>query len=144
MKKILFTIVLVALAALSFGCNGNSSLSGKVTFADNGDPVTNGSVFFENDKTRSRATIKPDGSYVVGTLKEKDGLPRGTYLVSVSGGYLPQEIPEGVPYDEIDFGAIPTISEIDEKYAHSSTSGLTLVVDKGKIVYDIKVERAGK
>ncbi len=86
MKKYHFLLGLVLL--FSAGCSGNVSLSGKVVDTE-GNPITVGMVNFTSDKGLSRGKINADGSYTIGTLKDKDGLPPGKYKVYVTGAEVP-------------------------------------------------------
>ena len=76
--------LLLIFVAFSCGCNKNPPLKGKVTY-DDGTPLTAGFLNFSSEKSMSRAKIRPDGTYTVGTLKETDGIPAGTYKVYISG-----------------------------------------------------------
>jgi len=84
MKYNLFALLILVLCV---GCSGNVPLQGNV-FDEDGNPITVGIVNFVSDQGLSRATIQPDGSYVVGTLSERDGLPPGTYRVYVTGAEI--------------------------------------------------------
>ncbi len=79
------------------GCSGcgsggaaDSSLStlvpvkGKVTFK--GEPLTTGTIRFEPDDFGRAASgkLQPDGTYVLSTLKEGDGVVPGHHRVSIT------------------------------------------------------------
>jgi hypothetical protein len=130
MKHILFYHTLIALLIFT-GCNnGKVGLGGKVTYTD-GTPLTVGEVCFETDTYMARGALKKDGSYVVGSVSEKDGLPKGTYRVYISGADQMISEPDGMQLPE---------SLIDEKYRQSTTSGLTVDVPVLGGKYDIVVE----
>ena len=125
------------------GCSDKSSLGGKVTFSDDGTPVTKGIITFTSDKLQSQGMIKPDGTYVVGTLKMDDGIPPGTYRVTVGGA-------DDVVFAERPDGGGGTVRTeirtplIDAKYQSPDTSGLSLTVDGKTGKFDIKLDRAAK
>lgn len=128
-----FFSLLFLLVFLS-GCSENMSLTGKVTFSDDGTPLTQGTVFFENDHFVAKGNIKTDGTYVVGSHSQKDGLPPGTYQVYVGGTTV----------DGFDARGNRTITyTIDPKFESSSQSGLAVTVDKNT-VYDFSVDRYKK
>jgi hypothetical protein len=83
-------------AALTFICGGCGETSGqtsalipvkgKVTYK--GQPVSKGMVRFEPDGGYGRPAtgrLQTDGSFVLGTNKEGDGVVAGSHRVSVSG-----------------------------------------------------------
>jgi hypothetical protein len=129
-----FYIVLTLLSAALFlfvGCNnGKVGLSGKVTYTD-GTPLTVGEIYFETDTHVARGTLQNNGTYVVGTLSKKDGLPKGTYRVYITGadklvtGKNEIQLPESL---------------IDEKYRKSSTSGLTVDIPTPDAKFNVIVE----
>jgi len=115
------------------GCGGNVNLGGKVTFSDDGSPLTCGRVCFSTENFQAFGDIKPDGTYVVGTLSSNDGIPPGTYKVYISGAVRATETLEG--------GDVLTEPLIDKKFTSPSTSDLTLTVPSAERRYDIQVER---
>jgi len=113
------------------GCGKNVRVTGKVTFED-GTPLSKGMVIFSAGATESKAPIGEDGSYVVGTLKSGDGIPRGTYRVYITGAaIIPGMDARGVP-----LGPVTLLA--DKKFSSPETSGLTCEV-KGSMTYDITV-----
>ena len=132
--RILPTLSLI-IAVAFVGCSQNIPLSGKVTFADDGSPVTLGKVFFMTPTTVAQAGIREDGTYTVGSMKETDGMPKGTYQV-----YL---VVEQLSTREMG-GQSENVytSLIDSKYTNPETSGLTFNADGKTKTFDIKVERA--
>jgi hypothetical protein len=108
------------------GCSNKLPLRGKVTYSDDGSPLEYGVVCFETPTFLARGEIGKDGKYVVGTLRQRDGIPRGTYNVYVSG-------------TEIGSGFL-----IDKKYANPQTSGLQFTVDGKNKIFDFTVERGVK
>ncbi|MGL4943310.1 MAG: hypothetical protein ACRC46_08980 [Thermoguttaceae bacterium] len=137
--------LLVAFGLLLSGCSKNVSMGGKVTFSDDGSPLSVGTVCFESATFLARGEIKPDGTYVIGSLSEKDGLPAGTYKVCIAGAAkeigktqidsLSGTQMEGMPiYEPL----------IDEKFAKAATSGIEITVDNKTKSLDFKVDRFKK
>jgi len=132
MKKgfaFLLSVILFALV----GCGGKVSLVGKVTYSDDDSPLTTGVVCFESDTHTSLGTLQSDGTFRVGSLSEKDGIPPGTYRVYVSGAL--REI--GVDR----YGELLHESLIDDKFTSGLTSGLTVSVPAPSGKYDFQVDR---
>ncbi len=126
-------VVVVALVALGCGDANRVNVRGKVTFSDDGSPLTRGIVCLDNDKLMARGTLQPDGSYAIGVEKDGRGIPPGSYKVSIL--FAQEEIPGGAPYS-------PRYNKlIDEKYASRHTSGIELVVDPSTTRFDITVDR---
>lgn len=126
-------VVVVALVALGCGDANRVNVRGKVTFSDDGSPLTRGIVCLDNDKLMARGTLQPDGSYAIGVEKDGRGIPPGSYKVSIL--FAQEEIPGGAPYS-------PRYTKlIDDKYASRHTSGIELVVDPSTTRFDITVDR---
>jgi len=116
MRNSLTLILFVLAATLLSGC-GQTKVTGKVTFPD-GSPLTSGTVMFEDDKHTYTATIKSDGTFNMGMLKDGEGIPPGEYRVAV------------LAIDpESEFAAQPRFLA-DLKYASSRTSGITYNIQK--------------
>jgi len=78
--------------------------------------------------------IQPDGSYVLSSLGTNDGIPRGTYAVTVIA------FAEIGSADRMDLENLPPARPlIDAKYSSPETSGLTVDV-QGTMVHNITVE----
>ena len=136
-------LLLLAVLLLAVGCSNKVLLSGTVTFTD-GEPVPEGVVIFHADKggTISQGGIKSDGTYTVGTDTQKDGLPRGTYRVSIGGTDLIEQ--RRVPDSSISGGfnvESVMMQRIDRKYTSPDTSGLIFNADGKMRTFDIQVER---
>jgi hypothetical protein len=71
-------------AAIASGCSDTYPVQGKVQFSD-GTPLAAGTVFFTDERGISGgyAPVGPDGSFEVTYDEPGDGLPKGTYVVSV-------------------------------------------------------------
>ena len=132
MKNSIFFALSLSLLMLA-GCGDKVGLRGKATFTDDGSPVPTGTVCFETDTYLARGDLKPDGTFVVGSLKANDGLPPGKYRVYISGAQksIGQD-KEGMDIYE---------SLIDEKFASGSTSGITIDVTASTKNLDVKVDR---
>jgi hypothetical protein len=87
-----FFVLSAVLLVPCWGCgtsNGQMSpllaVRGKVTYK--GQPVAKGTIRFEPDGYGRPATgrLQSDGSFVLGTNKEGDGVVAGAHRVSVSG-----------------------------------------------------------
>ncbi|MGL4595475.1 MAG: hypothetical protein ACRCUY_12185 [Thermoguttaceae bacterium] len=116
------------------GCAKNLPMGGKVTFDDDQSPLTAGMVFFATDTFQARGLIQPDGTYQLGSVTQKDGLPPGTYQVYVAGASV--EDPRAKPGD-----TTPPLQLIDAKYESSTTSGLSVNVDGSTRKFDFSVTR---
>jgi hypothetical protein len=126
-------VVVVALVALGCGDTNRVKVRGKVTFADDGSPLTRGIVCLDNDKLMARGTLQSDGNYAIGVEKDGRGIPPGSYKVSIL--FAQEEIPGGAPYS-------PRYNKlIDDKYASRNTSGIEIVVDSSTTRFDMKVDR---
>ncbi|MGL4944286.1 MAG: hypothetical protein ACRC46_13980 [Thermoguttaceae bacterium] len=130
----LSTVVLGFVLCLVVGCgDGNVGVTGKVMFPD-GTPLTKGDVHFSTPTYVASGKIQSDGSYVIGSQTQNDGLPPGTYSVTVNKAF-----------DDSGTAALSAIDSkpakplIDPKYNSPTTSGLTCDV-KGKTTFDITVE----
>lgn len=129
------------------GCGGNCPVQGKVAYSDDGSPVTQGNLIFDNGKENGRGEIKADGTYVAGFKKTNDGLPKGTWNISILGA---EKRVEAKPVkDAMGSTMIPMQPDsitplIDEKYKRPETSGLSITVDGSTKQFDFKVDRPKK
>ena len=124
MKYALLGFVTILLAFS--GC-GNPQVKGTVTFED-GTPLTSGGVVFIKGMYTASATIKPDGTYILSQIRQRDGVPPGLYKVTVQAQYSGNLDDPGAPWFDL----------IDPKFANPETSGLTCDV-KSSTTYDITV-----
>ena len=140
MQKLLYTLFVILLLS---GCSGNAKLGGKVSFSD-GEPLTSGMIIFSNAERLARAFIKPDGTYDVGSLFDKDGLPSGKYKVYITGAVQvagKRKVTlsgEGGATMEGEEDILESL--IAKEYTHRDTTPLEIEVPGGR-VYNITVER---
>jgi len=123
----LFFVFLLVLMITAISCSDKVPLRGKVTFSDDQAPLTAGQVSFQSDTVLARGYLNPDGTYVLGTEKETDGLPKGTYRVSID---YAMENTSKDPMAPVSMR--PLIAPMEPK---------TVVVDGKTKVYDIVVDR---
>lgn len=121
---------------LTSGCgSGLVQVSGTVHVGD--EPVTDGYVSFVPAKgggASATAKIDSSGKYVMGTLKEGDGLAPGEYLVTVAGGETPAHRDQQGKFRDAVF-------KTPAKYRDPKTSGLTAKVEKGSPqTFDFRLE----
>ena len=142
----LFVLVVVA------GCgSGLVPLRGTVTFSDDGSPLTTGVVYLDNGKNLARGTINADGTYIVGSLKNNDGLAPGHYRIYIqaigpdpSGALEPMALSAGpgmAPPDASAPRLRVQVLLIDAKFTSPETSGLEINVDRSTRSHDIVVDR---
>jgi hypothetical protein len=126
MKNTIVLSFLLLFIVPIIGCGNKLPLRGQVTYSDDGSPLEYGVVCFETPTFLARGEIGKDGKYRVGSIKQTDGIPKGTYNVYVSGTEVGNSL------------------LIDKKYANPQTSGLKFIVDGKSKVFDFTVERGAK
>ena len=116
------------------GCgSGQVKLQGKVTYEEDGTPLTTGRVCFQKDAFMAEGKILEDGTYVMGSISEKDGIPKGTYKVFISGA-VDDTFPPG--------GGEPSYkSMIHQKYANFDTTPYTCEVPAPGNRFDFTVQK---
>ena len=125
-----FTMAFVAAIVVLAGCGSEEKpvdVSGKVTF--NGEPVTEGSVQFIDDRTGRGAEVDlgPGGAY-------KASLFAGEYKVVVTPPYMVDES-KGLPNPYY-----KKVKNIPQKYHSTDTSGLTAAVSPDKSTHDFELK----
>ena len=130
-QKTLFCTILLLLA-FALGCSGNVRFGGNVTFSDDGSPLTIGTVCFESSSFLSRGELDQNGRYNLGSVSAKDGIPKGTYNVYITGAAKGSMNESGAPV---------LTPLIDPKYVAGHTSGLTVTIDGKSKSFDIQVDR---
>ncbi len=129
-------LLLTLILLVSIGCSDKRPLSGKVTFSDNGEPLTKGAVFFTTPTFVAQGDLKKDGTYTVGSLDLDDGIPPGDYKVYIAGA-------DDITYRNVGDRKVEVRkSLIDPKYRSSEESGLTFTVDGSTRTFNIEVDRA--
>jgi hypothetical protein len=127
MKNFMYLLFVVLLLS---GCDSKQQLTGKVTFSD-GEPLTVGTVVFSTPTFISRANIGSGGTFNVGTNKEGDGIPPGTYKVFVIGAEVAD------PKDSSGMSMLPIVAK---EFTSESSTPLTVTIP-GTKTFDIVVER---
>jgi hypothetical protein len=120
------------LLILLAGCGDKQKLGGKVVYPD-GEPLSTGTIFFSNSEFLARAHIHSDGTYHVGSLSTKDGIPPGKYKVYISGAVV--LIPDAKNPGKENIQPL-----IAPKFSSEETTPLEIEVP-GEKVYNITVER---
>ena len=118
-----------AAVVLAAGCGSAEKpldVTGRVTFK--GEPVTEGSVQFIEDRTGRGAEVDlgPDGTY-------KASLFPGDYKVVVTPPYMVDES-QGIPNPYY-----KKVKNIPAKYHSTDTSGLTAAVSPDKATHDFNM-----
>ncbi|MDR2439821.1 MAG: carboxypeptidase-like regulatory domain-containing protein [Planctomycetaceae bacterium] len=134
MQKIFFNFFIVLSFVGLTGCSDHVKLSGRVTYSDTNEPLETGTVIFlaESEAFQSRGEIEKNGSYVLATFRENDGLPPGNYRVYVNSAYR---------YETQENGLSNEIRLITDKYTSPETSGLMFKVDHLTKKFDFQVDR---
>ncbi|MDR1959108.1 MAG: hypothetical protein LBQ54_08710 [Planctomycetaceae bacterium] len=122
------------------GCgNNNVGLKGKVVFADDKSPVPNGIIRFDSGTVISRGTIHSDGTFTMGSLKETDGLPPGTYKVFFTDVH--EQTGESKASSDGSPGEPIYTSLIHKKYLSAGTSGLSQTINASTQELNFELER---
>ncbi|MDR1290845.1 MAG: hypothetical protein LBK06_06560 [Planctomycetaceae bacterium] len=139
--KIKYFFVCLLVCFCFAGCGKNVALSGKVTFSDTHEPLTVGEIHFSTPTFLARAEIRSDGTYVAGSEKIGNGLPPGTYSVTIMYAEInPPENQQQVGSNGLPESVPPKLL-IHPKYKQKETSGLTVTVEKGGGVFNFEVDR---
>jgi len=131
-----------------FGCGGGATVTGKVTFEEDGTPLTIGMVCFETGAQQMIGEIQSDGTYVMTPDGQKNKIPKGEYKVYITNAYVEVGGVLQDPGIRSDFtgdrssvgGRRMTQCVINNKFESPITSNLTCKVD-GPTVYDIKITK---
>lgn len=143
-KQFQYLLFLAVCCLLFTGCSDQVQVKGKVMLTD-GTPIARGQVIFERDAFSASGDIQPDGSYVMGSLKANDGLPKGEYVVYVRGATETGKStefrsvgPDGKPVTS----SIPSLTSVVAKeYTSASTSPLKCDVQKS-MTFNVEVPPA--
>src|SRR3954454_16236744 len=132
----LAAVVGLGLLALA-GCGPNHPVQGQLVYADTDQPVTELAGFdvtFTSEKLgiSARGTIQKDGTFQLGTEKDKDGAPPGEYVVTLTQPYRQPDRP--YVGDRV----------VDIAYEDPATSDLRAEVKPGKNDFVFKLRRVAK
>ena len=140
MKQVFYCgMILIVLMAV--GCGRNAKVTGKVTFPD-GSPLTVGKVVFETESFVATGPLLPDGSYTLGSIKAKDGVPPGTYRVAIAGAMQAGATKNMTAGSGNVSTTVPMTfysPAVAKKYTSAETSGITCEVKKS-MTFDFQVE----
>ena len=131
-------MLFASLVLLATGCGKSGepvgTVSGKITYQ--GQPVTEGSVSFNNDRLGASGTgeIQPDGTYQLAT--QGAGLPPGSYKVCI---VPPME--EQSTSSQLAASLEPKeMPDIPQKYRSFQTSDLEATVQEGTNELDFDMQ----
>ena len=132
-KQRLLLLIGLLIFGIFIGCGKMKPISGRVTFSDDGSPLTQGLVVFQTPSYQARGQLNENGEYTLSSLKEGDGIPEGEYSVFVDGTFT--DGPKGK-------NGMPTstINLVAEKF-NGVESGLKFKVGSGSKTFDFKVDR---
>jgi len=120
-------IIILLLLFLAAGCGKHVGAGGMVVFSDDGSPVPGGSILFLTPTFQSRSSINGQGQFTMSSFSAADGLPPGTYKVTI---HVVDDSDADNPYNLI-----------DARYTNKETSGLEITVDKTVKNLEFKVDR---
>jgi hypothetical protein len=136
MKNLFAVLVVSAIALVSVGCGGESTVHGKVTF--NGAPLDNGEVMFHPGAQGALAIGSiTKGSYELST-GQSDKVAQGTYKVTIVANEKVTEAPAVNP-------ANPTMEYVPKRltpdvYADEKTTPLTAEVKPGSNTFNFDLK----
>ena len=132
MKRQWVVVLILLFVACSLGCGNQVKVNGRVTFAEDGSPLTIGSVCFEADGYSAQGLLDHNGNYQLTSIKQNDGVPPGKYKVFIDGAL------ESVGQNR--FGPLKT-PILDRKYTDPHNPAYTFEVNRSNRVFDFTVER---
>ena len=118
---------------LCCGCSNKVPLTGQVTFADDGSPLTQGIVCFASPGFLARGYLDTEGMYRVSSTGSNDGLPKGKYKVYLVGAELVTTDGGGNSF---------YTPLVDSRYDNADTTDIEFEVDGRTRQFDFTVERA--
>jgi hypothetical protein len=133
-KILLFSLVLLLVFT---GCSGKAKVSGYVKFTD-GEPVTLGEVCFGTKDRTYFGRLNKNGYYVLGEIKDGDGIPAENYTVWLARTVLSEPI---LDQNGDETGRFNETEFVDRKYTEQKSSTLTFEVKRGTNKFDFTVER---
>jgi hypothetical protein len=117
------------------GCGTNVPAGGRVSY-ESGKPLEKGVILFSDGQSMFRGDLRADGTFKLGGLKDGEGLPAGTYSVSIGGANEYEYTPDINP--QIDYKL--SVLRIDPKYETPKTSQLSVKVERGMKPIEIIVK----
>lgn len=128
----MLSLLLLTIISLTAGCgqkgeHETAKVQGKVTL--DGQPLKFGSLLFtpEGNFPSAEGTIRPDGTYSLGTYGTNDGAVIAKHKVIITaraaGAFA-------LPEDSVK-GAAGTVSVVPERYGNAEKSGLVADVESG-------------
>jgi hypothetical protein len=141
-KNLMILLLLVVITFCFVGCSNTTKITGTVKYSD-GTPIDFGSVVFDNGKNSYIGTIKKDGTYVTGGVKEVEGIPDGVYKIWLSGtGLIINEVYSKKENGEGNLISYEEVQRVTEKYRFYEKTDLTFEVKRGgQTTYNIVVEK---
>lgn len=112
-------------------------MGGSVAYQD-GEKLSSGTVYFENDKISGFGIIQEDGTYTMGLTKPGEGIPPGEYTVYLGS---PMHTTSTINNPKSGIPSLAMIPLVDPKYTSSTTSDMKITVSPSKKTYDISVPR---
>ena len=135
-KQRLFLLICLLILGIFTGCDKMKPISGRVTFSDDGAPLTQGLVIFQTSSYQARGQLNEKGEYALSSLKVGDGIPKGEYSVFVEGTFIDgPKGKNGMPTN--------TVNLVADKF-NGVESGLKFTVGSGSNTFDFKVDRPAK
>jgi len=112
-----FFYMLALFSVFTIGCGNTVVITGTAKMAD-GTKIERGMVSFFGENDMYTATIRPDGTFSPGVMRDGGGIPPGVYRISVSGIFREVMVPGSEHPNHV--------SLIAERYANRETSGLAI------------------
>jgi len=143
-------VILIALIGI-LGCSQNVKFGGRVTYSDDGSPLTTGVVCFESSSFLARGELDQEGRYDMGSVNLKDGIPKGEYRVYISGADAVETVElvhaSGQANHIVNPGTSGTMGGrtltplIAPKFTAGKTSGISVTIDGSSKKFDFQVDR---
>jgi len=124
MQRVFYVLTLFSVS-LALGCGNAAVVTGTAKMAD-GTVIDRGTVSFFGENDMYTATIRSDGTFSPGVMRDGEGVPPGVYRISVSG--VTREVMRpGSDYPD-------HVSLIAERYASRETSGLVIDTNQTRTI----------
>ena len=128
-RCVVLTLLAVMLASAGCGkARGTVAVTGKAVLKD-GRGLPGGRVILTGGKTSASGQIKPDGTFILGTLTTSDGSKPGNYTVVIVGATEPDTRSE---FDRMGGVGRAPPSLINKKYEAAATSDLQVEIKPPK------------